>query len=88
MLGGIIGCKDKTSWHLIGFPDGRNIIGWVSRQNHVEEKPTVIYCTRTLIAMQGWYISVSNYGVPITVEINKTFILRLVFFAHVNSFNL
>ena len=22
-LGGIIGCKDKTSsWHLIGFPDG------------------------------------------------------------------
>ena len=25
-LGGIIGCKDKTSsWHLNGFPDGRNI---------------------------------------------------------------
>ena len=26
LLGGIIGCKDKTSsWHLNGFPDGRNI---------------------------------------------------------------
>ena len=25
-LGGIIGCKDKTSsWRLIGFPDGSNI---------------------------------------------------------------
>ena len=25
-LGGIIGCKDKTSsWHLNGFPDGSNI---------------------------------------------------------------
>ena len=25
-LGGIIGCKDKTSsWHLNGFPDGGNI---------------------------------------------------------------
>ena len=30
-LGGIIGCKDKTSsWHLIGFPDGRNIGSTVS----------------------------------------------------------
>ena len=26
-LGGIIGCKDKTSWHLNGFPHGSNIIG-------------------------------------------------------------
>ena len=25
-LGGIIGCKDKTSsWHLNGFPDGNNV---------------------------------------------------------------
>ena len=25
-LGGVIGCKDKTSsWHLIGFPDGSDI---------------------------------------------------------------
>ena len=27
-LGGIIGCKYKTSsWHLNGFPDGSNIVG-------------------------------------------------------------
>ena len=27
-LGGIIGCKDKTSsWHFIGFPDGSSNIG-------------------------------------------------------------
>ena len=26
-LGGIIGCKGKTSsWHLIGFPDGSDVI--------------------------------------------------------------
>ena len=26
LVGGIIGCKDKTSlWHLIGFPAGSNI---------------------------------------------------------------
>ena len=30
-LGGIIGCKDKTSsWHLIEFPDGSNIGSTVS----------------------------------------------------------
>ena len=42
-LGGIIGCKDKTSsWHLIGFPDGSNI---GSTLHHVGEKPTVILYT-------------------------------------------
>ena len=40
-LGGIIGCQDKiSSWYLIGFPDGSNIVG--SQQYHVGEKPTVI----------------------------------------------
>ena len=31
-LGGIIGCKDKTSasWHLIGFPNGSNMGHWVN----------------------------------------------------------
>ena len=39
-LGGIIGCKDKTSsWYLKGFPDGSNILG---QQHNVGEKPTVI----------------------------------------------
>ena len=39
-LGGIIGCKDKTSsWHLIGFPDGSNTALTVY---HVGEKLTVI----------------------------------------------
>ena len=42
-LGGIIGCKDKTSsWHLIGFLDGSNIGSTV---HHVGEKPTVILYT-------------------------------------------
>ena len=36
-LGGIIGCKYKTSpWHLNGFPDGRNI----EQQCNTGEKPT------------------------------------------------
>ena len=40
-LGGIIGCRDKTSsWHLNGFPDG--IIVTLGQQYHVGEKPTVI----------------------------------------------
>ena len=37
-LGGIIGCKYKTSsWHLNGFPDGSNI-------------GSTVYCTLTLIS--------------------------------------
>ena len=41
-LGGIIGCKDKTSsWHLIGFLDGSNL----GQLYHVGEKPTVILYT-------------------------------------------
>ena len=43
-LGGIIGCKNKTSsWHLIGLPDGSNIGSTV--QYNVGEKPTVILYT-------------------------------------------
>ena len=42
-LGGIIGCKDKTSsWHLIGFPDG--IIATLGQQS-VGEQPSVILYT-------------------------------------------
>ena len=41
-LGGIIGCKYKTSsWHLNGFPYGSNIGSTVN----IGEKPTVILCT-------------------------------------------
>ena len=53
-LGGIIGCKYKTSsWHLNGFPyyHDSNILG---QQYNIGEKPTVIlYTPTTLIAMQG-----------------------------------
>ena len=50
-LGGIIGCKDKTSsWHLNGFPDRSNIgSSIVSGIDH----PYVVHFTFTLlIAMQ------------------------------------
>ena len=53
-LGGIIGCKDKTSsWHLNGFPSG--IIVTLGQQYNIGEKPTVILYTYilTLVAMQG-----------------------------------
>ena len=49
-LGGIKGCKYKTSsWHLNGFSPMKIIL---SQQCNVGEKPTV-YCTLTLITMQG-----------------------------------
>ena len=39
-LGGIIGCKFKTSsWHLNGFPDGSNMS---QEYNNIGEKPTVM----------------------------------------------
>ena len=41
-LGGIIGCKYKTSsWHLIGFA----MVVILGQQYNVEEKPTVIVYT-------------------------------------------
>ena len=41
-FGGNIGYRDKTSsWHLIGFPNGSNIVSTV----YVAEKPTVISYT-------------------------------------------
>ena len=41
-LGGIIGCKYKTSlWHLNGFPYGSNI----GQQYNTREKPTVLLYT-------------------------------------------
>ena len=44
-LGGIIGCKDKTSsWPLIEFLDD-GIIVTLGQQYHVEEKSTVILYT-------------------------------------------
>ena len=50
-LGGIIGCKNKTfSWHLNRFPDGGNLGSTV--QCRGEAPP--LYCTLTLIAMQGY----------------------------------
>ena len=43
LVGGIIGCKDKTSpWHLNRFPDGLVTLG---QQYDVGEKPTVILYT-------------------------------------------
>ena len=63
-LGGIKGCKYKTSSrHLNGFPDGNNI---GSKQYDVGEKPTVnryytcTFTTTTLIAMQGHQKSSKN----------------------------
>ena len=48
-LGGINVCKYKTSsWHLSGFPDGNNIGSTV-----MSERRPPLYCTLTLIAMQG-----------------------------------
>ena len=39
-VGGIIGCKYKTSsWHLNGFPI---MVVTLGRQNNVREKPTVM----------------------------------------------
>ena len=50
-LGGIIGCKYKTSsWHLDGFPDGSNI---GSQQYNVGEKPTVILLFTYVINRQA-----------------------------------
>ena len=44
-LGGIIGCKDKTSsWYLNGFPDGNNLGSTDSKYN-VEKKPIVLLYT-------------------------------------------
>ena len=44
-LGGIIGCKDKTSsWHLNGFPDGINS-NIESIVYNAGEKPSLILYT-------------------------------------------
>ena len=46
-LGGIKGCKYKTSsWYLNGFPDGNNI---GSTKYNVGEKPTVMLYTTTTV---------------------------------------
>ena len=43
LVGGIIGCKYKTSsWHLNGFPDGSVTLG---QQYNTGEKPTVMLYT-------------------------------------------
>ena len=43
-LGGIIGCRDKSSsWHSNGFPDG--IIVTLGQQCNIGEKPTVMLYT-------------------------------------------
>ena len=45
-LGGIIGCKDKTSsWHLTGSPDSSNKVVTKGQQYHVGKKPTVVLYT-------------------------------------------
>ena len=49
----IVGCQDKTSrssWHLIGFPDGSSI-GLIDSIMSGRNPP--LYCTLALIAMQG-----------------------------------
>ena len=51
-LGGTIGYKYETSsWHLNGFP--YHMVVTLGQQYSIGEKPTVILCTLTLIAMQG-----------------------------------
>ena len=58
-LGGIIGCKDKTSsWHLIGFPDGSNI-GSKAQCRGETHRYTVGTLT-TLIVMQGHQQSIDK----------------------------
>ena len=48
-LGGIKGCKYKTSsWHLNGFPDGSNI---GSTNSIMSGRSPPLYCTLTLIAI-------------------------------------
>ena len=57
-LGGIKGCKYKTSsWHLNGFPDGNNI-DWVNSIMSGRSPP--LYCTLTLFAMQGHQKNIKN----------------------------
>ena len=49
-LGGIIGCKDKTSsWHLIGFSGSPMVVLIVTygQEYNVGEKPTVMMYTYT-----------------------------------------
>ena len=47
-LGGIIGCKYKTSlWHLNGFPYGGSVT--LGQQYNIGEKPTVILYTIVLV---------------------------------------
>ena len=49
-LGGIIDCKYKTSsWHLNGFPDGRNI--GLGHQTIISGRNPPLYYTLTLIAI-------------------------------------
>ena len=46
-LGGIIGCKDKTSsWHLYAFPDDGSKIGSTSIMSG--RNPPLLYCTLDL----------------------------------------
>ena len=62
-LGGIIGCKDKTSsWHSTGFPSGSNM----GQQYDVGEKPTVILYT---------YIN-PHAGTPKKTETNKNIVVH------------
>ena len=59
LVGGIKGCKYKTSsWYIINrFPDADNI-DWVNSIMSGRSPP--LYCTFTLIAMQGHYKSIKN----------------------------
>ena len=48
-LGGIIGCKDKTSsWHLKGFSDG-SIIGSTVQYREEAHRQTVVVVVDSLI---------------------------------------
>ena len=84
---GIIGCKDKTSsWHLVGFPNGINIIVTLGQQYHVGEKHTVtLYTsinrhagtqnkTKTKDTMSLYYSSVCNIGSwVVSVSMNEIY---------------
>ena len=62
-LGGIIGCKYKTSsWDFKGSP---MMVVTLGQQFNIGEKPAVILYTYTLIAMQGHQKNSENKNIVV-----------------------
>ena len=77
-LGGIKGCKYKTSsWHLNGFPDGNSIL--LGQQYNVGEKPTVILCVYVFFSHSFWTSSSLDVPAGVTQEEGHTgFLIHLL----------